>query len=64
MQLIYEEQDVVEFRGVYWTVLGIAGYNTLYLRNSAGAVVDDVPLDQVKPSPQTIRSATYSTTRP
>lgn len=64
MQIVYEEQDSVEFRGMYWTVLGIAGYNTLYLRNNAGTVVDDVPIDQVKPAPKSISSATYSTARP
>lgn len=64
MQIFYEVADTVEFRGMFWQVLGIAGYNTLYLRNSAGTVVDDVPIDQVKPTGSCISGATYFTARP
>lgn len=63
MRIVYEEQDTVEFRGMYWTVLAITGYNTVYLRNTAGVTVDDVPIDQLKPTPGCITTAVYSVER-
>lgn len=63
MRIVYEEQDTVEFRGMYWTVLAITGYNTVYLRNTAGATADDVPIDQLKPTPGCITTAVYSVER-
>lgn len=59
MQIIYEEQDTVEFRGQYWTVLAVTGYSMVYLRNAAGVTLDDVPIDQLKPTPGAITGATY-----
>lgn len=61
MQIQYEQYDSVEFRGQYWMVMAIDGYNTVYLRNNAGGTACDVPIDQIKPTPKTIKDATCFT---
>lgn len=62
MHIVYEEYDVVEYRGQYWKILAISGYNTVYIRNLAGTqALDDVPIDQIKPTSNTVATATYST---
>lgn len=63
MRIIYEEQDTVEFRGQYWRVMSVTGYNSVYIRNSVGAEVNDVPIDQIKPTPASIKSAICSVER-
>lgn len=63
MRIVYEEQDHVEFRGMYWRILAVTGYNTVYLRNNLGATLDDVPIDQLKPTSQCVQTAVYSVER-
>ena len=61
MICIYEDYDVVEWNAQHWKVINVNRNNTLDLRNTAGRMVDDVPIDQVKPASSTIHGATFRT---
>ena len=63
MKIVYEENDPVEFRGIIWNIQHVVNSYYVDLRNKAGGTVEDVSVDQLKPTRSAVESATSTAQR-
>lgn len=61
MIIKYQTGDLVEYKGLYWTIVFCnVGNESVDLRTVSGRFQDEVSMDLIVPCPSTLKSATIT----